>query len=241
MSGAATPASLDARATPGAPVEVADESLREVLLGSWRGRIAVGTLGFFIFIAIFGSLLAPDEPYASSLDVLAPPSWAHPLGTTEQGSDVLSQLLVGARVSIVVGFAAAAISALLGSIVGLTGGYLGGWPDRILDALENWFLVIPALPLMIVLARLLDPSLGGADRGHRPHLVGGHGPNRPRPGADPARARLRRAREGARCERHLHRAHAHPAQHAAADLRKHRADRRGRDPVRGHALVPRSR
>jgi peptide/nickel transport system permease protein len=88
------------------------------------------------------------------------PSWAHPLGTTEQGSDVLSQLLVGARVSIVVGFAAAAISAVLGSLVGLTGGYLGGWTDRILDALENWFLVIPALPLMIVLARLLDPSLG---------------------------------------------------------------------------------
>jgi peptide/nickel transport system permease protein len=160
MSGAATPASLDARAAPGAPVEVADERLRDVLLGSWRGRIAVGTLGLFIFIAIFGSLLAPDDPYASSLDVLAPPSWAHPLGTTEQGSDVFSQILVGARVSIVVGFAAAAISALLGSIVGLTGGYLGGWPDRILDALENWFLVIPALPLMIVLARLLDPSLG---------------------------------------------------------------------------------
>ena len=72
---------------------------------------------------------------------------------------MLSQLLVGARVSIVVGFAAALISAVLGSAVGLAGGYFGGWTDRILDALENWFLVIPTLPLMIVLARLLDPSL----------------------------------------------------------------------------------
>ena len=90
----------------------------------------------------------------------APPSADHWLGTTEQGSDVFSQLLVGARVSIVVGFAAALISAVLGSAVGLAGGYYGGWTDRILDALENWFLVIPTLPLMIVLARLLNPSLG---------------------------------------------------------------------------------
>jgi peptide/nickel transport system permease protein len=160
VSGAATPASLDARTSAGAPVEVADERLRDVLFGSWRGRAAVGVLGLFVFVAVFGSLLAPDDPNASSLDVLAPPSWAHPLGTTEQGSDVLSQLLVGARVSIIVGFAAAAISAFLGSLVGLTSGYFGGWTDRILDALENWFLVIPTLPLMIVLARLLDPSLG---------------------------------------------------------------------------------
>jgi peptide/nickel transport system permease protein len=92
--------------------------------------------------------------------VLAPPSADHVLGTTESGADVLSQLLAGARVSIVVGFAAAAISALLGSLVGLASGYFGGWTDRILDPLENWFLVIPTLPLMIVLARLLDPSLG---------------------------------------------------------------------------------
>jgi peptide/nickel transport system permease protein len=59
----------------------------------------------------------------------------------------------------VVGFAAALISAVLGSAVGLASGYFGGWTDRILDSLENWFLVIPTLPLMIVLARLLDPSL----------------------------------------------------------------------------------
>ena len=91
--------------------------------------------------------------------MLAPPSTAHLLGTTEQGSDVLSQLMVGARVSIVVGFAAALISAVLGAAVGLIGGYFGGLTDRIFDAFENWFLVIPALPLMVVVARLLNPSL----------------------------------------------------------------------------------
>ena len=138
---------------------MSDDRVRHLLLHTWRGRLGLGMLGLFVFMALFGGLVAPDDPRASSLEVLAPPSSEHWLGTTESGADVLSQLLVGARVSIVVGFAAAAISALLGSAVGLAGGYFGGWTDRILDALENWFLVIPTLPLMIVMARLLDPSL----------------------------------------------------------------------------------
>jgi peptide/nickel transport system permease protein len=139
---------------------VTDRSVRELLFSTWRGRIGLGVLGLFVFLAVFGSAIAPDDPDASSLDILAKPSTDHWLGTTEQGSDVFSQLLVGARVSIEVGFAAAAISAVLGATVGMLGGYFGGWTDRILDALENWFLVIPTLPLMIVLARLLEPSLG---------------------------------------------------------------------------------
>jgi len=129
------------------------------LLNTTRGRVCTGVIAFFGLMAIFGPLIAPDDPRASSLDVLEGISLAHPLGTTENGSDVLSQLLVGARVSIVVGFAAALISAALGTAVGLAGGWFGGWTDRLLDALENWFLVIPTLPLMIVLTRLLSPSL----------------------------------------------------------------------------------
>jgi peptide/nickel transport system permease protein len=141
-------------------LKFAERGVRQLLLGTWRGRFGLAVLGLFVFLAIFGEAIAPYDPDASSLDVLAPPSADHLLGTTEQGSDVFSQLLAGARVSIVVGFAAAIISAVLGSTVGLASGYFGGWTDRILDAFENWFLVIPTLPLMIVLARLLDPSLG---------------------------------------------------------------------------------
>jgi peptide/nickel transport system permease protein len=137
----------------------AEHSVRELLFGTWRGRFGIGVLALTIFVAIFGNLIAPYDPYASSTDVLASPSWSHILGTTENGSDVFSQLLVGTRVSVIVGFAAALISAVLGSVVGLAGGYFGGWTDRILDATENWFLVIPTLPLMIVLARVLNPSL----------------------------------------------------------------------------------
>jgi peptide/nickel transport system permease protein len=130
-----------------------------VVLASKRGRFSVAVLGLFLFLAVFGSLVAPVDPQASSVDVLEGPSGAHLLGTTEVGSDVFSQLLVGARVSIVVGFAAALISGFIGSAVGLIGGYFGGWADRVIDAFENWFLVLPTLPLMVVLARLLDPSL----------------------------------------------------------------------------------
>jgi peptide/nickel transport system permease protein len=130
-----------------------------LMVGSWRGRFGLFIIGLAVFVSLFGTVLAPYDPEASSLDVLQPPSFDHLMGTTESGADVFSQLLVGARVSVVVGFAAAFISAVLGSIVGLASGYYGGWTDRILDALENWFLVIPTLPLMIVLARLLDPSL----------------------------------------------------------------------------------
>jgi ABC-type dipeptide/oligopeptide/nickel transport system permease subunit len=139
---------------------VSDRGVAELLFGTWRGRLGIGVVGLFVFLAVFGSAIAPYDPDASSLDVLGKPSTEHWLGTTEQGSDVFSQLLVGARVSIVVGFAAALISAVLGAAVGLLGGYFGGWTDRIFDAFENWFLVIPQIPLMIVLARLLNPSLG---------------------------------------------------------------------------------
>jgi peptide/nickel transport system permease protein len=133
---------------------------KELVLGSWQGKFGISVLVFFILMAIFGRAIAPYDPDASSLDVLAPPSSEHWLGTTESGADVLSQLLAGARVSLVVGFAAAAISAIIGAAVGLLSGYFGGWTDRILDGVDNWFLVIPTLPLMIVLSRLLSPSLG---------------------------------------------------------------------------------
>ena len=133
--------------------------MRSALFATKRGRVSVGILALFVFLAVFGALIAPDDPRASSTAVLEGPSGAHLLGTTEVGSDVFSQLLAGARVSMVVGLAAAVISAVLGSAVGLVGGYFGGMTDRVFDSFENWFLVIPQLPLMVVLARLLEPSL----------------------------------------------------------------------------------
>jgi len=124
------------------------------VLSSKRGRFALAVVTLFVFVAVFGALLAPQDPEASSTEVLEGPSGSHLLGTTEVGADVFSQLLVGARVSIVVGFSAAVISAVLGAAVGLTGGYFGGITDKLIDAFENWFLVIPQLPLMVVLGTM---------------------------------------------------------------------------------------
>ena len=141
-----------------AEAEPHEGGVRELLRGK-RAIFGLGVIGLFLFLAVFGSAIAPYDPLAFSTQVLEPPSLHHPLGTTESGADVLSQVLVGARVSIVVGFSAALISSVLGALIGLVGGYFGGWTDRGLDAFENWFLVIPQIPLMIVLARLLSPSL----------------------------------------------------------------------------------
>jgi peptide/nickel transport system permease protein len=116
-------------------------------------------IGFFILIAIIGPWIAPDNPSTTGAAPLAAPSAAHLLGTTQTGQDVFSQLIVGARISMLVGFVAAAIASLLSIVVGLAGGYFGGLIDEVLGVLSNVFLVIPSLPLVIVLAGYL-PSRG---------------------------------------------------------------------------------
>jgi peptide/nickel transport system permease protein len=128
----------------------------------WRSKkILVGLviIGFFAVIAVIGPLIAPYDPSAIGPDVLQPPSAAHWLGTTQNGQDVLSQVLVGTRTTMVVGFLAAVAATLLSVVIGVTAGYLGGSSDDFLTALANIFLVVPALPLVIVLAGYL-PNKG---------------------------------------------------------------------------------
>jgi peptide/nickel transport system permease protein len=130
-----------------------------LIVKSKSGLIGLVILAFFTLIAIFGPLIAPQDPLAStsySSDILAPPSTAHWLGTDNIGRDVLSELLYGARISMIVGFAAALVSAVIGSLVGISAGYFGGWTERILTVIDDWFLVIPFLPLAIVLSQVLD-------------------------------------------------------------------------------------
>jgi peptide/nickel transport system permease protein len=122
------------------------------------GVVGLTILVVFTLIAIFGPVLAPQDPNAASSfsdKILDPPNSQYWLGTDDNGRDVLSQLLLGARISMIVGFSAAIVSAVIGSLVGISAGYFGGWTDRILTAIDDWFLVIPFLPLAIVLATLL--------------------------------------------------------------------------------------
>lgn len=117
----------------------------------------------FTLVAIFAPLLAsrcdlsplchPNNP------VLSPPSSQFWLGTDFQGRSVLSLTIWGSRISLVVGLLATIITVVIGSAIGLTAGYFGGWRETTLMRLTDWFLVIPFLPLAIVLAAILSPSL----------------------------------------------------------------------------------
>ena len=68
---------------------------------------------------------------------------------------MLSQLILGTQISMLIGFSAALVSSVVGSVVGICAGYFGGWTDRILTAVDDWFLVLPYVPTMVVLAPLL--------------------------------------------------------------------------------------
>jgi peptide/nickel transport system permease protein len=116
-------------------------------------------MAVFILAAVFGPVLWTKNPSTLSNATLQSPTAAHPLGTTATGQDVLAQLLAGARVSLEVGFASAAIATVIGMIVGIVGGYLAGVTDEVLSFVSNIFLVIPTLPLVIVISGYL-PSKG---------------------------------------------------------------------------------
>ncbi|MEV0403062.1 ABC transporter permease [Actinoallomurus sp. NPDC050550] len=121
----------------------------------------LGILAFFVILALAGPPLIGGDPTATSGDTLQGPSAQHWLGTTQTGQDVLTQLVFGARVSLTVGGLSAVIATVLSIVVGLVGGYFGGVVDEVLSVLTNIFLVLPALPLVIVLAGYL-PKRGVA-------------------------------------------------------------------------------
>ncbi|MER6119893.1 ABC transporter permease [Streptomyces sp. NPDC001743] len=126
-----------------------------------RGRktvVGLAILLFFVLIAVIGPWIAPYDPDAMSNELLQPPSGAHWLGTTHIGQDVLSQILVGARGVLIVGFVAGVLATLLSVLVGVSAGFLGGAADEALSLLSNVFLVIPGLPLIIIIASFVSDA-----------------------------------------------------------------------------------
>ena len=109
-------------------------------------------LGIYLVLAVIGPWIAPYDPNARGPQLVQPPSADHWFGTTHLGQDVLSQLLVGTRGVMVVGLTAGIAATILSVLIGVTAGYLGGGWDDTLSALSNVFLVIPALPLIIIVA-----------------------------------------------------------------------------------------
>jgi peptide/nickel transport system permease protein len=126
----------------------------------WKARIGGIILGIFIVITVIGPLVAPYNPSATTTQALPlAPTLHHLLGTTLTGQDVLSQLLVGIGASVILGLLTGVIATFLSVVVGLSAGFLGGAADELLSLLSNVFLVLPALPLLVVLLGYL-PNAG---------------------------------------------------------------------------------
>jgi peptide/nickel transport system permease protein len=124
---------------------------RKVMTGS-------AIVGLFVLVAIFGPFFSHQNPLQYTLNLLAPPSSAHWLGTNQGGQDLFSQLVVGARASIVWSFLTGFIVIVIAVTVGLVSGYMGGTVDDILSLITNVFLVIPAFPLAIVAVQFFSRS-----------------------------------------------------------------------------------
>jgi len=131
-----------------------------------RNRMALvglAMLVLIILVAIFADLIVPYDvttyDYVTSSDIYNPPSTAHWFGTDDAGKDVLSNFILGSRVSLTVGFFAAFISVVIGGVIGIVAGFYGGRIENLLMRLTDIMLVIPDLPLMVVIVALTKPSL----------------------------------------------------------------------------------
>lgn len=143
-------------ASAGAPVTA--PARRRFRRPSAKILAGLGILVFFVLMAIIGPMVAPYDPSAIGTDVLSPPSAAHLLGTTQTGQDVLSELLDGTRSTLIVGLVAGVLATALSVVIGVSAGYFGGITEECLSMLTNIFLVIPALPLLVVLAGFLHTT-----------------------------------------------------------------------------------
>ena len=137
------------------------EGLWDVFRSNSLGMIGLIMLVVFVVMALIGNFFTPYQTsgVGTLTEVLNPPSLAHPFGTDDVGRDVLSQVLKGAGVSLLVGVLAAVISVGIGAVIGLLSGYYGGFRGTVLVRLIDVFLIIPALPLIIILAALLGSTI----------------------------------------------------------------------------------
>ena len=138
----------------------------EALARFMERRVAVAALiviALFVLAALFAPLLAPYDPTATSWSAIRKaPSAAHWMGTDENGRDVLSRVIFGARASLLAGAVAVAIAAGIGLPAGLLAGFARGWIDAVLSRIVDAVLACPFLILAIALAAILGPNLTNA-------------------------------------------------------------------------------
>jgi peptide/nickel transport system permease protein len=124
------------------------------------GKIGLILLLIVVLMAVFANLLTPYNPLSQSEHSFELPSWEHLLGTNHAGQDIWSQLVYGARTSLVVGLLVAVLSTVLAVIIGASTALIGGVYDRIVMRLVDAFIVIPIILLLILLSVYVDPNLG---------------------------------------------------------------------------------
>jgi peptide/nickel transport system permease protein len=149
---------------PGAVIESEPvRSRRGLVWQAVRRRPSAVVGAVLLLLVLLGAVLAPVlAPYGlheQAGPVFGHPSWSHPLGLDDGGIDIVTLLMWGARTSLVVGFAATFVSMVIGGSVGVAAGYFGGKVDTVLMRITDYFLVIPDVPLMIVVAAIWGPSL----------------------------------------------------------------------------------
>ena len=123
-------------------------------------RIGLAIVLLTAAAAVIGPWLVPYDPSAQDLPGrLVGPTWSHPLGLDELGRDMLARLLIGARISLLVGVSVVSISATTGIFIGAIAGYAGGWVDAALGRLMDILLAFPGILLAIAMVAMLGPSL----------------------------------------------------------------------------------
>ncbi|GAB3591861.1 hypothetical protein GCM10027446_11250 [Angustibacter peucedani] len=123
-----------------------------ILWANKKSRAGLLLLAVFLLLAVASPVIAPYDPKSQEFDTSLGISGAHWLGTTGQGQDIFSQLVYGARTSIVVGILGGLLATIIALLIGMVAGYLQGWVDDVLSFFINLALVIPVLPLMVTLA-----------------------------------------------------------------------------------------
>jgi len=128
------------------------------LVRNRKAQIGLFFLLFFLVLSVFPGLIAPYSPSAESFSPNLAPSAAHWLGTTSFGQDIFSQLIWGARQSLIIAFAAGAIATLVAVLIGVASAYVGGVTDGVLSTITDILLVIPIFPLFIIIAAYLKSA-----------------------------------------------------------------------------------
>jgi peptide/nickel transport system permease protein len=124
-----------------------------LMFGNPKARLGAAMVGFVVIIAVIAPWISVSDPNA--FDIFAAkqaPSWNHLFGTTDQGSDIFSQVVMGARRSLLLGVAAAVLATSVAAILGITAALMGGLVDDIINTLINICLVIPPIPLLVVMS-----------------------------------------------------------------------------------------